>query len=59
MYIEIKGYMYLGFSRRRLSEDAVPDMNEIRAFAEDAAPDGYSLMDTNEPSRVVVYRRNK
>ena len=59
MYIEIKGYMYLGFSRRRLSEDAVPDMNEIRAFAEDAAPEGYSLMDTNEPSRVVVYRRNK
>ena len=60
MYIEIKGYMYLGYSRKRLSEDAVPDMNEIKHFAEEVASlCSYTLMDENEPSRVVVYRRNE
>lgn len=33
MYIEIKGYMYLGHSRMRLTESSVPDMEAIREFA--------------------------
>ncbi len=59
MFIEIKGYMYLGYSRIRLSKNAVPDMDEIRAFAaEVGSACNYHLMDENEPSRVVVYRRD-
>ena len=58
MFVEIKGYMYLGFSRQRLSESAVPTMDEIRLFAETVgAVSGYQFMDENEPSRVVVYKR--
>ncbi|HJJ36823.1 MAG TPA: radical SAM protein, partial [Methanocorpusculum sp.] len=58
LFVEIKGYMYLGFSRQRLSEDAVPTMDEIRKFAEEvASASGYRFMDENEPSRVVVYKR--
>lgn len=58
MYVEIKGYMYLGYSRMRLSETAVPDMNDIRRFAS-AVADAcrYEIMDENEPSRVVCLRR--
>ena len=60
MYVEIKGYMYLGYSRIRLSETAAPDMTEIRAFAgKTASLSRYELMDENEPSRVVVMRRQK
>ena len=60
MYVEIKGYMYLGYSRMRLSETAVPDMNAIRRFAS-AVADAcrYEIMDENEPSRVVCLRRRK
>ncbi|HJJ47705.1 MAG TPA: 4-demethylwyosine synthase TYW1 [Methanocorpusculum sp.] len=59
LYVEIKGYMYLGFSRSRLPESAVPNMDEITAFAQgisDAAPH-YVLYDTNAPSRVVCLKR--
>ena len=58
MYVEIKGYMYLGYSRMRLSETAVPDMDSIRRFASAVAgKTGYEIMDENVPSRVVCLRR--
>lgn len=59
MFVEIKGYMYLGFSRQRLTEDAVPNMDDIREFAKKIGDFcGYMPMDENIPSRVVVYRRH-
>ncbi len=58
MYVEIKGYMYLGYSRNRLSESSVPDMDAIRLFASEIADaTGYEIMDENVPSRVVCLRR--
>ena len=58
MYVEIKGYMYLGYSRMRLSETSVPGMDSIRKFASDIADAvGYEIMDENVPSRVVCLRR--
>ena len=58
MYVEIKGYMYLGYSRMRLSETAVPDMDSIRRFASEIAEAcRYEIMDENVPSRVVCLRR--
>ena len=59
LFVEIKGYMYLGFSRGRLPESAVPDMDEITGFAAkiaEAAPE-YELFASNEPSRVVCLKR--
>jgi len=60
LYVEIKGYMYLGYSRIRLSETAIPDMEEVRSFAADVARySDYEVMDENIPSRVVCLRRKR
>lgn len=57
-YVEIKGYMYLGYSRKRLPQTAVPAMDEIRAFARTVAEHAdYQLLDENVPSRVVCLVR--
>lgn len=58
IYVEIKGYMYLGYSRMRLEETSVPDMDAVRAFAaRTAALCKYDIMDENSASRVVCLRR--
>ena len=57
-FVEIKGYMYLGYSRMRLPETAVPDMEEIRSFARTVAEHAnYQILDENVPSRVVCLVR--
>ena len=57
-FVEIKGYMYLGYSRMRLPETAVPDMEEIRTFASTVAEHAnYQILDENVPSRVVCLVR--
>lgn len=58
LFVEIKGYMYLGYSRIRLTETAVPDMDAVRSFAAKVAEHcDYDVMDENVPSRVVCLRR--
>lgn len=58
LYVEVKGYMYLGYSRMRLTENAVPTMHEIREFASRvASAANYKILDENEPSRVVCLVR--
>jgi tRNA wybutosine-synthesizing protein 1 len=54
-FVEIKGYMYLGYSRNRLARENMPEHAEVRSFAEKIA-DGcdYRLKDENKLSRVVV-----
>lgn len=60
LYVEIKGYMYLGFSRDRLPETAVPDMDEIRTFAQKVKEAcGYEFYDENAASRVVCLKRTE
>ena len=57
-FVEIKGYMYLGYSRMRLAETAVPAMDEIRTFARAVAQYAdYQILDENVPSRVVCLVR--
>jgi len=58
LFVEIKGYMYLGYSRMRLTEMHVPDMETIQSFAAGVAQlCNYEIMDENVPSRVVCLKR--
>ena len=57
-FVEIKGYMYLGYSRNRLARENMPEHAGVRSFAEKiAAACDYRLMDENRVSRVVVLER--
>ncbi len=58
LFVEVKGYMYLGYSRMRLTEMHVPDMETIRRFAAGVAQlCNYEIVDENVPSRVVCLKR--
>ncbi len=57
-FVEIKGYMYLGYSRNRLARENMPEHVDVRSFAEKiAAVCDYRIMDENRLSRVVVLER--
>jgi tRNA wybutosine-synthesizing protein 1 len=57
-FVEIKGYMYLGYSRKRLSRENMPEHAEVRSFADRiAAACDYRFKDENKLSRVVVLER--
>jgi tRNA wybutosine-synthesizing protein 1 len=57
-FVEIKGYMYLGYSRNRLARENMPEHAEVRSFAEKvAAACDYRIKDENKLSRVVVLER--
>ena len=57
-YIEPKAYMYVGFSRLRLSFDNMPSHSEIRSFAQDLAKQtSYNTLDEAADSRVVLLSR--
>jgi tRNA wybutosine-synthesizing protein 1 len=59
-FVEIKGYMYLGYSRNRLARINMPEHAEVRSFAEKiAAACDYRFMDENKLSRVVVLEHMK
>ncbi len=57
-FVEIKGYMYLGYSRKRLTRENMPEHAEVRTFAEKvSAACDYRFKDENKLSRVVVLER--
>jgi tRNA wybutosine-synthesizing protein 1 len=57
-YIEIKGYMYLGYSRKRLSREHMPDHSHIREFAERVTEHcDYRVTNENTMSRVVLLEK--
>ena len=57
-FVEVKGYMYLGYSRKRLKRDNMPGHEQVRAFAEQiAAGCDYRVRDENRASRVVCLER--
>ena len=59
-FIEVKGYMYLGYSRNRLQRNNMPEHDAIRAFAEKiAAACDYSVRDENRLSRVICLERER
>ncbi len=58
MFAEVKGYMYLGYSRKRLVRDNMPEHEEVRSFAEKiASACDYRIRDENVLSRVVCLER--
>jgi len=53
-YVEAKAYMYLGYSRLRLTREAMPSHGEVLRFAERLAQGtGYRIKDESKTSRVV------
>jgi tRNA wybutosine-synthesizing protein 1 len=58
-FVEVKGYMYLGYSRNRLQKDQMPEHADVRAFAEKIVQHcDYSIRDESPASRVVCLERN-
>jgi len=56
-FVEPKGYMWVGYSRRRLGIDNMPSHGEIKEFASELAREtGYDVVDESEPSRVILMR---
>ncbi len=59
-FVEVKGYMFLGSSRRRLDKSNAPSHREIRAFSKKIATlTGYHLIDEQVESRVVLLSHTK
>jgi len=60
-YVEAKGYMYLGFSRKRdMSLDNMPMHDKIKKFADELADHcNYEVVDEVMKSRVVLLSKNK
>jgi tRNA wybutosine-synthesizing protein 1 len=61
-FVEVKAYMWIGFSRQRLRQENMPLHEDIRAFAEKVAKaSGLGILDEKSDSRVVLlgdpYRR--
>ncbi|KAF5043420.1 Wyosine base formation [anaerobic digester metagenome] len=57
-FVEVKGYMYLGYSRKRLQRDQMPEHSDVRAFAEKIAEHcDYTVKDESPASRVVCLER--
>jgi tRNA wybutosine-synthesizing protein 1 len=59
-FVEVKGYMFLGSSRGRLSNENAPSHRDIRAFSQKIADlTGYYLLDEQIESRVVLLSQSK
>lgn len=58
-YIELKAYMHLGFSRKRLSRENMPDHDEVLEFSKQVAQHmGYKVADDSRLSRVVLLSKD-
>jgi tRNA wybutosine-synthesizing protein 1 len=54
-FIEAKAYMHIGFSNLRLKFDDMPQLAEVKAFAEELAEKtGYNIINESADSRVVL-----
>jgi len=54
-YVEVKGYVWVGHSRKRLKEENMPSHKEIKEFANKICKhSGYNVIDEKENSRVVL-----
>lgn len=57
-YVEVKAYMYVGFSRRRLTYEHMPTHEEIKSFSEKLSKlTGYKKIDEAKDSRIVLLSR--
>jgi tRNA wybutosine-synthesizing protein 1 len=54
-FIEPKGYVFVGYSRERMTMDNMPSFEDIEGFASRMADiTGYGIVGRNPPSRVVL-----
>lgn len=54
-FLEIKAYMWIGFSRKRMKEENMPLHEEIRAFAKEIEKaSDFEILDEKGDSRVVL-----
>lgn len=57
-FVEVKAYMFLGSSRKRLTIDNMPSFEEIMKFSGELSREsGYKIKDFKEDSRVVLLSR--
>ncbi|MFX1295392.1 MAG: 4-demethylwyosine synthase TYW1 [Promethearchaeota archaeon] len=57
-FVEVKAYMYVGYSRFRLNFEHMPQFSQIQDFAEQlSAYTSYRILDTSKASRVVLLSR--
>ncbi len=57
-FIEVKAYMYLGYSRLRLPRSAMPEHSDVKMFAEEISKlTGYQIVNESVVSRVVLLER--
>lgn len=55
MFVEVKAYMAVGFSRKRLGPVFMPTHSEVKEFAKKVGKySGYKIIDEKENSRVVL-----
>jgi len=63
MFVELKGFMSVGFARQRLGYDRMPNDKEMLEFAQKLAKElgkeGYKILDIHEFSRAIVLGKNK
>ncbi len=60
MFVEIKGFMSVGFSRERIGYDKMPTYKEIEEFSKKLAEEtGFKILGSHEFSRVFVLGKNK
>ncbi len=60
LFVELKGFMSVGFARERLGYDRMPDDKEMKTFAEKLAKEtGLKVLDSHEHSRAWVLGKNK
>ena len=56
-FVEVKAYMWIGFSQRRLKKENMPFHKDVRAFAEKIArASGFDVADEKADSRVVLLK---
>jgi tRNA wybutosine-synthesizing protein 1 len=59
-FIEVKAYMWIGFSRKRLEEGNMPLHSDIQKFAKEIEKEtDFEIVDEKEDSRVVLLANRK
>ncbi len=54
-YVEPKGYVHVGYSRRRLLREDMPSFEEVQKFAAQLSEEsGYNIKDSSKDSKVVL-----
>lgn len=60
LFVEVKGFMSVGFARERLGYDRMPTDKEMKKFCEKLAnTTGLKILDSHERSRAYVLGKNK